>query len=93
MIDASHPLWKHDRVARTDDRGRGLDEDEGLLRERLFHLRRMVLVVQADTHDLRRHDWRQQAMAGRGKGLAVLMVAKDVSVDQPPPPVPLRGVS
>ena len=61
VMDFADVRRNPNRIARANHRGRRLHEHERLGRQRLVHLRRMVLVVQPDGDDLRRRHRRQHA--------------------------------
>ncbi len=90
VVDAAGALGQQDGVARPDDRGRRLDEHEGIFRKRLALLGRVVLVVEADADDLRRRHGGEDAVR-----VALDLVPRFVGLEQLPfeqPPRPaVRG--
>ncbi len=65
MIDAPDAGGQTDRTARPDHRGRRLEEQQRLGRQRHAGFGGVVLVVQPHTDDLRRHDGREHAQPSR----------------------------
>ena len=63
VIDATHARWNANRLARADDGGRRLDEDQRLGRQRLSLLGGMRAIVQPHRDDLRRQHGREHARA------------------------------
>jgi hypothetical protein len=84
VIDPAGAGRNHDRLARPDHRGRGLEENHRLGGQRLVLLGGVVLVVQAHRDDLRRRHRREQPLPLRRDRVAGLMPAEDIPFHQPP---------
>src|SRR3954465_4788445 len=68
VIDAADAGRNANRIARTDHGARRLDEQQRLGRQRLADFTGVILVVEADTDDLRRHHRRQQPDRAQAAG-------------------------
>src|SRR5262249_44629899 len=84
VLDAADAGRHHDRPAWTHDSGRGLDEHQRRRRQRLVLLRRVVLVVQADAHHLRRFHGREETLAVARDLVTRVVSSEEVAFEQAP---------